>query len=59
MIKFLVFRKKEPQTCLVTFMDMRSVAKFLGKSISYVHSICLELKSGKHLDEVVDTGNDG
>ena len=50
MIKFLVFRKEDPTTSKRTYMEMKSVAKFLGKSTAYVSKICSELRNGKHHD---------
>jgi len=51
MVRYLVFRKEDPKRSKLTFMALNSVAKFLGKSTSYVHKICQNLRNGKYIDE--------
>ena len=48
MIRFLRFRKEDPKYSKRTFMGLRSIAKFIGKSMAYVHKISNELRHGKH-----------
>ena len=46
-IKYLCFRLEDPTLSNCTFMDLRSIAEFLGKSYAYVQRICTELRRGK------------
>ena len=54
MVKFLTFRKEDPRISRHTFMALKNVAKFLGKSTAYVHKICTELRRGKHRGQAVN-----
>ena len=38
-VKYLSFRKEDPSKSNRTYMALRSIAKFLGKSTAYVHKI--------------------
>ena len=57
MIRYLCFRNEDPTRTRYTFMDLKSIAKFLGKSTAYVHKICTELRKGKYRDDIVDSNN--
>ena len=46
-----MFRKEDPRRSKWTFMALKNVAKFLGKSTSYVRKICQDLRNGKYIDE--------
>ena len=43
MIKYLRFRKNSPSKCKQTFMSYKDIAKFLNKSIQYVHNRCKQI----------------
>ena len=40
MVKFLRFRKEDPQSSKQTYMALSDIAKFLNKSTAYVGKIC-------------------
>ena len=44
MVKFLRYRTHDPTSCHHTYMPMKTIAKFLNKSISHVFRICQHLR---------------
>ena len=50
MVKYLIYRKEDPRRSRRTFMGLKSVAKFLGKSTAYIHKISDGLRNGKYPD---------
>ena len=55
MIKFLRYRKEDPRSSRVTYMALKSVAKFLDKSTAYVHKVCRELRNGINHNKISST----
>ena len=54
MVEYLRFRKRNPKTCQLTFMTLKSIAKFLNRSTAYVQSLCQMLIAGDGHDNSVD-----
>lgn len=50
-VKFLRFRLDNPQTARRTYMPYTNIAKYLNKSVSYIHNICSKLaRADNHVD---------
>ena len=43
MVKFLRYRTADPAKTKLTYMALKDIAKFIGKSVQYVHKVCKEL----------------